>query len=142
MVAALLHDGGFVAVPDIIIKKPGVLTQSEFEIIRRHPIIGEQLLSSVPSLKSIAKIVRYHHERFGGGGYPDGLIGKSIPRPARIIAVADTLDVMMSVRPYRASFKLKEAVASINKASGIQFDPTVVSALSRLYRHNKLTGLR
>jgi len=141
-VAALLHDVGFVAVPDIIIKKPGVLTQSEFEIIRRHPIIGEQLLSSVPSLKSIAKIVRYHHERFGGGGYPDGLIGKSIPRPARIIAVADTLDVMMSVRPYRASFKLKEAVASINKASGIQFDPTVVSALSRLYRHNKLTGLR
>lgn len=142
-VAALLHDVGFVAIPDVITNKPSPLTKLEYKLITSHPIIGEQLLSlsSIPASKSIAKIIRCHHERFDGRGYPDGLIGENIPRPARIIAVADSLDAMMSDRPYRPSLKLKEAIALIVKASGTQFDPTVVSALKRLYSHNKLMGL-
>jgi len=139
-IAALLHDVGYVTIPDSIIGKSGALLQSEFEIIRRHTIFGEKLLSSVQSLKSIAQIVRSHHELFNGQGYPDGLAGENIPQLARIIAVADNLDALMSNRPYRRSYKLEIAVAVINKDSGIRFDPTVVSALNRLYRHNKLTG--
>jgi HD-GYP domain-containing protein (c-di-GMP phosphodiesterase class II) len=140
-IAALLHDVGYVAIPDVIVGKSGPLTQAEWELSKQHPIIGEQIFSLVPSLKRIAKIIRHHHERFDGRGYPDGLIGENIPRPARIIAVADSLDAMMSDRPYRRSLKLKKAMAEIIHGSGTRLDPTVVGALKRLHSHNKLKGI-
>jgi len=127
-IAALLHDVGHVAIPDVIMGKPGKLTQGEWELIKQHPIIGEQIFSSVPSLKSIAKIVRYHHERFDGRGYPDRLIGENIPRPARIIAVADFLDAMMSDRTYRKALSKDKIIAEFKKGSGTQFDPEMVTS--------------
>jgi len=140
-IAALLHDIGFVLIPDNVIRKPGKLFQSEWEILKRHPVIGEQLLSSYTDLISISKIVRCHHERFNGMGYPDGLVGENIPQNARIIAVADSLDAMMCNRPYRVSLELEEAVTEIDKGSGEQFDPMVVSILKRLYKHGELKEL-
>ena len=92
-IAALFHDIGHLLILDVVMRKTSSLTQVEFELIKQHPTIGEQIFSSAPSLKSIAKIIRYHHERFDGSGYPDRLIGESIPRPARIIAVADVVEV-------------------------------------------------
>jgi len=127
-IAALLYEVGYLAIPDVIIEKTGPLTQPEFELIKQHPIIGEQLLSSLPSLKSITKIVRHHHERFDGRGYPDRLIGENIPRPARIIAVADSLDAMMSDRTYRKALSKDKIIAEFKKGSGMQFDPEVVTS--------------
>ena len=139
--AALLHHIGSIAVPDSILRKTSALSSSEWEILKGRPVVGEQLLSSIPGLKNIAKIVRSLHERFDGKGYPDGLAGEHIPRLARIIAVANGLDILMSKRPYRPAFDLKEAIAVIKRNSNTQFDPTVVSALKRLYSQNKLVGL-
>ncbi len=127
-IAALLYEVGYLAIPDVIIEKTGPLTQPEFELIKQHPIIGERLLSSLPSLKSITKIVRHHHERFDGRGYPDRLIGENIPRPARIIAVADSLDAMMSDRTYRKALSKDKIIAEFKKGSGRQFDPEVVTS--------------
>jgi len=140
-IAALVHDVGLVLIPDSIIRTPSKLYHSEWEILKRHSIIGEQLLSSYTNLISIAKIVRCHHEQFDGKGYPDGLVGENIPRTARIIAVADCLDALMSTRPYRIPLKLKVAVTVINEGSGNQFDPIVVNALKRLYNRGELKEL-
>jgi putative nucleotidyltransferase with HDIG domain len=139
--AALLHDIGLIAVPDSVFKKPGKLSLSEWEILKGHSMVGEQLFSSISSLKGVANIVRCHHEQFDGTGYPDGLAGENIPLPARIIAVADCLDALMSERPYRSAYTLEEAIAEIDVRPGIQFDPRVVKALKSLYGHNKLKGL-
>ncbi len=140
--AALLRDIGSIAVPDSILRKTSALSSSEWEILKGHPIVGEQLLSSIPGLKNIANIVRSLHERFDGKGYPDGLTGEHIPQPARIIVVASCLDALMSKRWYRPAFDLKEAIVEIKKNSDTEFDPTVVCALKRLYSQNKLVGLR
>lgn len=140
-IAALLHDVGFVVIPDSIIRKPQKLSQPEWEILKRHPIIGEQILSSSTDLIDTAKIVRSHHEQFNGGGYPDGLEGENIPRTARIIAVADSLDAMMCNRPYRKSLKLEDAIAEIVRVSGDHFDPIVVNVLKSLNNHGELKEL-
>ena len=133
-IAAILHDVGFTAISEIIMKKPTKLTQSEFELIMQHPIIGEQILSSVPSLKSIAKIIRYHHERFDGSGYPDRLIGESIPRPARIIAVADVVEAMSFNRPYRPALGIDKTLEEISQNKGTLYDPEVVDACLNLFK--------
>jgi len=133
-IAALFHDIGYMVIPDGIIRKPDKLTQIEWELSKQHPIIGEKIFSSVPSLKSIAKVVRCHHERFDGRGYPDGLIGEDIPRPARIIAVADCLDAMRSDRPYRQAISKDNIIAEFKEGSGKQFDPEVVDACLKLFR--------
>lgn len=127
-IAAILHDVGFVVIPDAITRKQSSLTQAEFELIKQHSIIGEKILSSVPSLKSIAKIVRYHHEQFNGRGHPDGLKGEKIPRLARIIAVADSLDAMSLDRSYRKALSKDKIIAELKRGSGMQFDPEVVSS--------------
>jgi response regulator RpfG family c-di-GMP phosphodiesterase len=127
----LLHDVGKIAIPDQILEKPGSLTTSEWELIKTHPIVGAELLSDVTLLQGQGlAVVRHHHERWDGGGYPDGLARDAIPLGARIFALADSLDAMTSDRPYRQSIGWERATDEILSANGRQFDPQVVKAFS------------
>jgi putative nucleotidyltransferase with HDIG domain len=124
--AALLHDVGKIAVPESILNKPGRLSDEEFRLIKEHPVRGEAILSPVVELKEIARIVRSHHERYDGTGYPDRLKGQEIPLGARIMSIADTYDSITSERPYRKAASHRYAVKEIISCSGTQFDPEVV----------------
>jgi HD-GYP domain-containing protein (c-di-GMP phosphodiesterase class II) len=124
--AALLHDVGKVNVPDEILKSPGRLTAEEFEVIKLHTVDGEQMLLSDPTLASAAHIVRSHHERIDGRGYPDGLIGNEIPLPSRIIAVCDALDAMTNDSHYRGAMSSKMAFAVLREHAGAQWDESVI----------------
>jgi response regulator RpfG family c-di-GMP phosphodiesterase/signal transduction histidine kinase len=124
--AAVLHDVGKIAVPESILNKPGKLTDEEFKLIQEHPARGEAILSPVIELKEIGRVVRAHHERYDGTGYPDRLKGREIPLGARIMAIADTYDSITSERPYRKAASHRFAVKEIIKCSGTQFDPEVV----------------
>ncbi len=124
--AALLHDVGKIAVPESILNKPGKLTDAEFKLIKEHPARGESILSPVVELKQIARVVRAHHERYDGTGYPDRTKGQEIPIGARIMAIADTYDSITSERPYRKPASHRFAVKEIIGCSGTQFDPEVV----------------
>ena len=124
--AAVLHDVGKIAVPESILNKPGRLTEEEFKQIKEHPVRGEAILSPVIELKEIGRIVRAHHERYDGTGYPDRLKGREIPLGARIMAIADTYDSITSERPYRKAASHRYAVKEIINCSGSQFDPEVV----------------
>jgi diguanylate cyclase (GGDEF)-like protein len=126
--AAELHDVGKVAIPEDILLKPGRLTADEWAFMRRHTEIGERILAAAPSLSGAAKIVRGSHERWDGAGYPDGLAGQDIPLGARIVAVCDAFDAMVSDRPYRRRLPREEALAELRRCAGGQFDPAVVSA--------------
>jgi two-component system cell cycle response regulator len=126
--AAELHDVGKLAIPDAILEKPGPLTADELELVRRHPVVGERILASAPALLGVAEIVRSTHERFDGGGYPDGLSGTEIPVIARIVAVCDAFDAMTSNRPYRPALPQEEALAELRRCAGTQFDPAIVAA--------------
>jgi HD-GYP domain-containing protein (c-di-GMP phosphodiesterase class II) len=128
----LLHDIGKVAIPDGILHKPEPLTEAEAALMRRHPVIGEEILHGIPFLEQATPIVRHHHERWDGKGYPDGLGGKEIPIAARIFAIADALDAITTQRPYRPAAPLAEARASIARGAGAQFDPRVVEVLAEL----------
>jgi putative nucleotidyltransferase with HDIG domain len=123
---AFLHDIGKMGVPDSILTKPGPLTAEERNIMRKHCEIGFSVLERIPFLKEAAEIVLSHQECFDGSGYPRGLKGEQIPIGARIFAVADTLDAMISDRPYRKALPISAARAEIEKYSGKQFDPKVV----------------
>jgi response regulator RpfG family c-di-GMP phosphodiesterase/signal transduction histidine kinase len=124
--AAILHDVGKIGVPESILNKPGKLTDGEFKLIQEHPVRGEAILSPVVELKEIGRVVRAHHERYDGRGYPDKLKGREIPLGARIMAVADTYDSITSERPYRKAASHRYAVKEIIANSGTQFDPEVV----------------
>jgi response regulator RpfG family c-di-GMP phosphodiesterase/signal transduction histidine kinase len=124
--ASILHDVGKIAVPESILNKPGKLTPEEFTLIKEHPVRGESILSPVVELKEIARVVRAHHERYDGTGYPDRLKGHEIPLGARIMAIADTYDSITSERPYRKAASHRYAVKEIIACSGAQFDPEVV----------------
>jgi putative nucleotidyltransferase with HDIG domain len=124
--AALLHDVGKIAVPELILNKPGKLTDEEFKLIKEHPARGESILSPVIELKEIGRVVRSHHERYDGTGYPDRLKGQEIPIGARIMTIADTYDSITSERPYRKAASHRYAVKEIISCSGTQFDPEVV----------------
>lgn len=127
----LLHDVGKVAIPDSILHKPAPLDESERELMREHPMIGFEIVSHIDFLDpSACDVVRHHHERWDGRGYPDGLGTDEIPVAARVFAVADTLDAITTDRPYRRAAPLAEARRRIEEASGTQFDPTVVEALA------------
>ena len=123
---AFLHDIGKMGVPDQILRKPGPLTNEEREIMRKHCEIGYAVLQRIPFLKEAAEIVLSHQECFDGSGYPRGLKGEQIPLGARIFAVADTLDAMISDRPYRKALPISAAREEIERFSGRQFDPQVV----------------
>ena len=131
--AALLHDIGKLAVPEQIINKPGRLTPEEFEKMKVHPIVGAEILERVAFPYPVAPIVRSHHERWDGSGYPEGLAGEGIPIGARILAAVDCLDAMASDRQYRAALPLGEAMAKVKEKSGTWFDPKVVEILERNY---------
>ena len=124
--AAFLHDIGKMAIPDQILRKPGPLTDAEREIMRRHCEIGYSVLVRIPFLREAAEIVLAHQEYYDGAGYPRGLRGEEIPLGARIFAVADTLDAMISDRPYRRALPISAAREEIQRCSGTQFDPKVV----------------
>jgi putative nucleotidyltransferase with HDIG domain len=124
----LLHDIGKVGVPDEILFKPAALSQQEFDRIATHAEIGAAILGHVDFLDEAMLIVRHHHERWDGRGYPDGLEGEEIPLAARVFAVADTLDALTTDRPYRRAVGWARAREVIHEASGIQFDPAVVEA--------------
>ena len=131
--AALLHDIGKLAVPDHIINKPGRLTPEEFEKMKIHPIVGAEILEKVAFPYPVAPIVRAHHERWNGNGYPDGLSGEEIPIGARILAAVDCLDALASDRQYRKALPLEEAMRTIKEEAGQSFDPRVVEVLERRY---------
>ena len=126
--AAILHDLGKAAVPDAILNKPGPLTEDEWAFMHRHTIIGERIMQSAPALAPAAPLVRSSHERFDGGGYPDGLAGETIPLGARIISVCDAYDAMVSDRAYRPALSHQDALAELERCAGTQFDPRVVRA--------------
>ena len=120
--AAKLHDIGKIGVPDGILNKPGKLTQEEYFQIRDHAAMGHKILSNVDSLKKVAEVVRHHHERPDGKGYPDGLKDNEIPRDSAILAIADTFDAMTSDRPYRKALSKEQALAELEKYKGTQFN--------------------
>jgi len=125
---ALLHDVGKVATPDEILRKPGSLDDPEWEFMKRHTLIGERIISAAPALAVVARSVRSTHERYAGGGYPDGLVGDEIPLIARIVAVCDAYDAMVSKRPYQHARSRSGAITELRRCSGTQFDPAVVEA--------------
>jgi HD-GYP domain-containing protein (c-di-GMP phosphodiesterase class II) len=128
----LLHDVGKVAIPDGILHKADRLADAERELMRRHPVIGAQIVGGVPFLEQAAGIVRAHHERYDGSGYPDALAGEDIPLAARIFAVADAFDAITTDRPYRPAASMAEAREAIAKGAGTQFDPRVAEALAEV----------
>jgi diguanylate cyclase (GGDEF)-like protein/putative nucleotidyltransferase with HDIG domain len=124
-----LHDVGKIAVPDGILTKPGRLTEEEWEIIRTHPTVGDELLRNFPELSLACDAVGHHHERYDGTGYPDGLAGDKIPLDARIVGAIDAYCAMTTERPYQPRRSPTEAIAELCRCAGTQFDPTVVDAL-------------
>ena len=128
----LLHDIGQVAIPDSILHKPEPLTPQERELIQQHPITGWEIVRQVDFLGAASDVVRHHHERWDGAGYPDRLEGENIPLTARVFAVADTLDALTTTRPYRPASPIAEARAQIQGGRGSQFDPTVVDAFAEM----------
>jgi ribonuclease P protein subunit RPR2 len=124
----LLHDIGKVAIPDAILYKPGKLTDEEHELMAQHPLIGSEIVREIDFLGDATTVVRSHHERWDGTGYPDGLAGEEIPLAARVFAVADVLDALTTDRPYRPASTLAAAREMIVQGSGSQFDPRVVEA--------------
>ena len=125
---ALLHDVGKIGIPDAILRKPGSLTSEEWSVMRQHPEIGERIVASAPALAHLAPAVRAEHERWDGGGYPDGLAGEAIPVESRIVLVADAYHAMTSDRPYRAALAPVAALAELRRSSGTQFWPPAVEA--------------
>jgi diguanylate cyclase (GGDEF)-like protein len=128
--AAELHDIGKMAIPDAILNKPGPLDEREWRFMRRHTIIGEDILNVAPALQPVAALVRASHERWDGKGYPDGTAGDEIPQGARIVAVCDAFSAMVQDRPYQAGLSVSEAVEEIERCAGTNFDPAVVAAFA------------
>ncbi|HTT95109.1 MAG TPA: diguanylate cyclase [Solirubrobacterales bacterium] len=127
--AAELHDVGKMAIPDAILAKPGPLDPAEWEFMRKHTLIGERIIAAAPALVPIARLVRSSHERWDGGGYPDGLAGEAIPLGSRIVFCCDAFDAMTSERPYSVAMLPARALEEIDRGAGSQFDPTVAAAL-------------
>jgi putative nucleotidyltransferase with HDIG domain len=132
--AAPLHDIGKIAIPDSILLKPGRLSDEEFEVVKTHALLGARVLAGAESelLEVAEAIVRNHHERWDGEGYPDGLVGEDIPVVGRIVHVADVFDVLVHERPYKDSWTVEAAAEEIRAAAGTQFDPDVVQAFEDL----------
>ncbi|MGI8730930.1 MAG: HD-GYP domain-containing protein [Solirubrobacteraceae bacterium] len=128
----LLHDVGKVAVPDAILFKPGPLSKSERLIMQQHPVTGSEIVRDIGFLDAAREVIRSHHERWDGGGYPDGLSGEEIPVSARVFAVADTFDALTTRRPYRAPSTIARAREIIYESDGSQFDPAVIAAFREL----------
>ncbi|BAF60878.1 MAG: HD-GYP domain-containing protein [Pelotomaculum sp.] len=129
--AGLLHDVGKLGMKDSYLLKPGKLSLEEWLEIKKHPVISYNLLKAIPGMHYVSLIALYHHERYDGNGYPRGLMGNSIPKGARILAVADAFEAMTADRVYRPKLDCRAAVAELRRCSGSQFDPVIVSAFCR-----------
>jgi putative two-component system response regulator len=142
--AALLHDIGKIGISDMVLLKPGRLTSEEFELVQRHTSIGAEILagSQSPLLRLAQQIALTHHERWDGGGYPNGRSGEEIPLAGRIVAVADVFDALTHERPYKHAWPLDDAVTEILAQAGRQFDPAVVDAFARLDHSSLLDRVR
>lgn len=138
----LLHDIGKIGVPDAVINKPGRLTDEEFEIIKKHPVMGANILKNITEKKELAIGARSHHERYSGGGYPDGLKGEEIPEQARIIAVADSYDAMTSCRSYRDPMPQDKVRFEIMRGRGTQFDPRFADIMLQMIADDKNYDMR
>jgi len=136
--AALLHDLGKVEVPTAILRKPASLTDAEFEEVARHPARGAEVLGSHEAFAEVAAVVRHHHERVDGTGYPDGLSGADTPVESRILAVVDAYDAMVSNRPYRHAKTTDEALGQLRRGAGSQFDPLYTAAFVSIVRDRQL----
>jgi HD-GYP domain-containing protein (c-di-GMP phosphodiesterase class II) len=134
---ALLHDVGKVAVPDSVLRKQGPLNESEFELVRTHPVVGARIVGSVAELAHLAPAIRSGHERWDGRGYPDGLAGDEIPMLSRITFVCDAYDAMVSDRPYRDALGPKAAVHELRRNAGSQFCPRAAGALLSVLEHGR-----
>ncbi|MCD6365455.1 MAG: response regulator [Planctomycetes bacterium] len=128
-IAALLHDIGKIGVPDHVLTKPGRLTDEEFAQIRRHPGLSSEILGHIPMFAKEAVIVRYHHERWDGRGYPDGLSGEEIPLASRVIHVADAMDAMLMARTYKDAYSVGRMVDELARGAGTQFDPQIAAKM-------------
>lgn len=133
---AQLHDIGKIGIPDSILNKTGKLTDYEFNRIKEHPVIGNTIVQKVKVFEPICDIIRFHHERYDGNGYPDGLSGKDIPLGARIVAIADSFDAMTMPRPYRHSLNHCQALEEIIRCSGSQFDSALVAVFVKMFRES------
>src|SRR5215211_2749898 len=129
VLGALLHDIGKLAVSDAILEKPTPLTDEEWAVVKRHSDVGARMIEPLEVLCGAVPVVRHHHERYDGTGYPDGLEGEEIPLPARIVAAVDAFDVMLRGRPYRQRHTQAEALEELSREAGHQFDKQVVEAL-------------
>lgn len=125
----VLHDIGKIGIRDAVLKKPGLFTKNEYEEMKRHPVIGADILSGIRLLGGASSWVRHHHEHFDGKGFPGSLKGEEIPLGARVIAVADALDAITSARPYKTAMSWERAISEMRRCSGSQFDPKIVAAL-------------
>ena len=125
---AYMHDIGKVWIPDSILLKPGRLTSEEYEYMKQHVIFGWKVMSNMSAMEETALIVRHHHEHYDGAGYPDGLAGEQIPITARVLALVDVFDALLTRRPYKEPYPLDEALELIRRETGSHFDPKVVDA--------------
>jgi response regulator RpfG family c-di-GMP phosphodiesterase len=133
---ALLHDIGMIGIKDEVLQKQGSLNSMEYEHIQEHPLIGVKIVEGGSSFKDEIPMIRHHHERFDGSGYPDGLVGENIPLEARIISIADAFDAMSSLRPYRREMSQEDALVEMEKGKGKQFDPHILEIFikEKIYR--------
>ena len=135
-IAAILHDIGKIGIPDSILFKTYILTPSEWKKMREHSCIGYRMAKNIPDFASIAQEILYHHERWDGTGYPEGLKGEKIPLLSRIISIIDAYDVMQSRRPYKGSISKTEALKEIKRCAGTQFDPLLVEVFLKIVKNN------
>jgi len=138
-ISALLHDVGKIGIDDRILRKTGALSDDEFEVMKQHPAKGAAIMSGVAQLIDIIPGMKYHHEKWGGGGYPDNLESEQIPMQARIVAIADTFDAMTTNRPYQKAMELNYVVEKIKSFAGTRFDPNVVDAFVRAVGRGDIT---
>ena len=139
--SALLHDVGKIGVDDRIIRKPTALSEDEFEAMKTHPIKGAAIMSAIPQLADVIPGMKYHHEKWGGGGYPEGLKGEQIPLQARIVTVADTFDAMTTTRPYQKAMEIAFVISRIQSLVGSRFEPSVVAAFMRAYEKRRIVPI-
>jgi response regulator RpfG family c-di-GMP phosphodiesterase len=137
-VASLLHDVGKIGIDDRILRKPGALTPEEFEEMKKHPEKGANIMAPIRQMRDMIPGIHFHHERFGGGGYPKGLKGEQIPRQARVVQVADSFDAMTTNRPYQKCMTYETAVGRIHELIGVVFDPKIVETFIEAYKAGEL----
>ena len=123
---ALLHDIGKIGIRDEVLQKKGQLSPEEYQYVKQHPLIGVKIVEGIDFFKDKIPMIRNHHEHFDGGGYPDGLMGETIPLEARIIAVSDAFDAMTSLRPHRRAMPIEDVLLEMEKGKGKQFDPQIL----------------